>query len=146
VVYDQPGDTLPMPRIVSHAFVAPVACAACTMTRPTAICSTWRTAIAGRPRRVPGARHRVRAVLPLGWPGQVRQRLLSDPGLAGVAARLGATPVQVALAWLLDLAPKILPIPGTRTRAHLAENLGAADVRLDDAARGELTAAFPPSW
>jgi diketogulonate reductase-like aldo/keto reductase len=59
--------------------------------------------------------------------------------LAAVAARLGATPVQVALAWLLDLAPNILLIPGTRTRTHLTENLGAAGVRLDDAARAALT-------
>jgi diketogulonate reductase-like aldo/keto reductase len=39
---------------------------------------------------------------PLGWPGEVRRRLLADPVLAELAARLGATPVQVALAWLLD--------------------------------------------
>ena len=79
---------------------------------------------------------------PLGWPGEVRRRLLADPVLAAAAARLGATPVQVALAWLLDLAPNILLIPGTRTRVHLAENLGASDVRLDDAARTELTRHF----
>ena len=42
------------------------------------------------------------------------------------------------LAWLLDLAPNILLIPGTRTHAHLAEDLGAADVRLDAVARAEL--------
>jgi diketogulonate reductase-like aldo/keto reductase len=81
---------------------------------------------------------------PLGWPGQLRHRLLSDPVVAAVAARLGATPAQAVLAWLLDLAPNILLIPGTRTRAHLTENLGAADIRLDDAARAELTRRFPP--
>jgi pyridoxine 4-dehydrogenase len=80
---------------------------------------------------------------PLGWPGEVRHRLLTDPVLAELAVRLGATPAQVALAWLLDLAPNILLIPGTRTRAHLAENLGAVDVRLDDAARDELTRRLP---
>jgi pyridoxine 4-dehydrogenase len=80
---------------------------------------------------------------PLGLPGGQRQRLLTDPVLGTLAARLGATPAQVALAWLLDLAPNILLIPGTRTRAHLAENLAAADVRLDDAARAELTHHFP---
>jgi aryl-alcohol dehydrogenase-like predicted oxidoreductase len=80
---------------------------------------------------------------PLGWPGGERQRLLTDPVLATLAARLDATPAQIALAWLLDLAPNILLIPGTRTRAHLAENLGAADVRLDDTARAELTQHFP---
>jgi aryl-alcohol dehydrogenase-like predicted oxidoreductase len=80
---------------------------------------------------------------PLGWPGEVRHRLLTDPVLAALAVRLGATPAQVALAWLLDLAPNILLIAGTRTRAHLTENLGAADIRLDDAARGELTRHLP---
>jgi pyridoxine 4-dehydrogenase len=48
-----------------------------------------------------------------------------------------------ALAWLLGLAPNILLIPGTRTRAHLAENLAAAQVSLDDAARAQLTRNFP---
>jgi pyridoxine 4-dehydrogenase len=80
---------------------------------------------------------------PLGWPGEVRLRLLTDPVLTALGARLGASPAQVALAWLLDLAPNILLISGTRTRAHLAENLAAADVRLDDAARAELTRHFP---
>jgi pyridoxine 4-dehydrogenase len=80
---------------------------------------------------------------PLGWPGEERRRLLTDPVLTTLAARLRATPAQVALAWLLDLAPNILLIPGTRTRAHLTENLGAAGVRLDDAARAELTRHLP---
>jgi aryl-alcohol dehydrogenase-like predicted oxidoreductase len=72
---------------------------------------------------------------PLGWP---REQLLGSPALAAPAARLSATPAQVALAWLLDLAPNVLLIPGTRTRAHLTENLRAVDVELDDAARAEL--------
>ncbi|GIF53047.1 aryl-alcohol dehydrogenase-like predicted oxidoreductase [Asanoa ferruginea] len=76
---------------------------------------------------------------PLGLPGEQRHRLLTNPVLAAVAARLGATPAQVALAWLLDLAPNILLIPGTRTRSHLAENLDATTVRLDDAARAALS-------
>lgn len=80
---------------------------------------------------------------PLGWPGEVHHRLLNDPVLGALAVRLGATPAQVALAWLLGLAPNILLIPGTRTREHLAENLGAADVRLDDAARADLSRNLP---
>ena len=76
---------------------------------------------------------------PLGWPQEVRHRILASPVLATVAARLAATPTQVALAWLLDLAPNVLLIPGTRTRAHLSENLRAGEVALDDAARAELT-------
>ena len=52
--------------------------------------------------------------------------------------------MQVALAWLLDLAPNILLIPGTRSRTHLAENLGAAHVQLDDAARVALSRRYRP--
>ena len=80
---------------------------------------------------------------PLGWPRGVQNAILTSPVLAGQGARLGATPAQLALAWLLDLEPNILLIPGTRTRRHLAENIGSAGVRLDDAARVELAAAFP---
>jgi pyridoxine 4-dehydrogenase len=80
---------------------------------------------------------------PLGWPGEVRRRLLGDPILAALGVRLGATPVQVALAWLLDLAPNVLLIPGTRTRAHLADNLASASVELDDVTRAELARHFP---
>ncbi|MEU8635194.1 aldo/keto reductase [Amycolatopsis sp. NPDC048633] len=50
--------------------------------------------------------------------------------LAGVAAELGATAAQVALAWLLARSPVILPIPGTGRIAHLEENVAAAEVRL----------------
>ncbi len=80
---------------------------------------------------------------PLGWPGDVRNQILTSPVLAALAARLQATPVQIALAWLLDLAPNILLIPGTRTRKHLAENLQIATVHLDDASRQELARHFP---
>ena len=48
-----------------------------------------------------------------------------------VAERRGATPAQVALAWLLAQEPWIVPIPGTRRADRLAENLGAVDVELD---------------
>jgi pyridoxine 4-dehydrogenase len=80
---------------------------------------------------------------PLGLPGDQRRRLLTDPVLAALGARLAATPAQVMLAWLLDLAPNVLLIPGTRTRTHLAENLAAVGVELDDAARAELARRFP---
>jgi len=79
---------------------------------------------------------------PLGWPRGVHNTILTSPTLVGLGTRLIATPAQIALAWLLDLAPNILLIPGTRTRAHLAENIQAGGVRLDDAARAEL-ALFP---
>jgi pyridoxine 4-dehydrogenase len=80
---------------------------------------------------------------PLGWPGEARRRLLADPVLTALGLRLGTTPVQVALAWLLDLAPNVLLIPGTRTRAHLTENLASTGVELDDVTRAELARHFP---
>jgi aryl-alcohol dehydrogenase-like predicted oxidoreductase len=57
---------------------------------------------------------------------------LQSSTLSGVARRLGATPMQVALAWLLSRAPNILLIPGTSSVAHLRENLAAADLHLPD--------------
>lgn len=57
---------------------------------------------------------------------------LAEPNgpLAGIAAELGATPAQLALAWLLQHSPVLLPIPGTSNLAHLNENLAAADLTL----------------
>src|SRR5262249_48726327 len=74
----------------------------------------------------------------------VHNQLLDDPVLVKIGSRLGATPAQVALAWLLNQAPNVLLIPGTRTRRHLAENIAAGAVTLDDDARTALTQAFPP--
>jgi len=59
---------------------------------------------------------------------------LQSATLSAVAARLGATPMQVALAWLLRRRPNILLIPGTSSVAHLRENLAAADLDLPDEA------------
>ena len=50
------------------------------------------------------------------------------------AQRLGATPAQVALAWLLQRAPTVLLIPGTSSLSHLEENLAAEDLVLDQEA------------
>lgn len=55
-----------------------------------------------------------------------------DSPLAEAARRRGATPSQVAIAWLLKRSPVMLPIPGTSKRAHLRENVAAADVALTD--------------
>lgn len=63
---------------------------------------------------------------------------LQSSVLSGVAERLGATPLQVALAWLLHRSPNILLIPGTSSRAHLRENLAASDLVLDSATMAEL--------
>jgi aryl-alcohol dehydrogenase-like predicted oxidoreductase len=55
---------------------------------------------------------------------------LQSSALSSVAERLGATPMQVALAWLLHRSPNILLIPGTSSVAHLRENLAAAELAL----------------
>ena len=62
---------------------------------------------------------------PLGGFSPLQSKTLSD-----VAGKLGATPMQVALAWLLKRAPNILLIPGTSSVAHLRENLAAVELNL----------------
>lgn len=61
-----------------------------------------------------------------------------------VAARHGARPGQVALAWLLAKGPDIVPIPGTKRRSRLEENVAAASVALDAADMDRLDAALAP--
>ena len=63
---------------------------------------------------------------------------LQSDALSQVAEGLGATPMQVALAWLLRRSPNILLIPGTSSVAHLRENLAAADLVLPDEAMSAL--------
>jgi aryl-alcohol dehydrogenase-like predicted oxidoreductase len=53
--------------------------------------------------------------------------------LRRIAEEAGVTPAQLALAWLLARDGRAVPIPGSRTPAHIDENLGAAQVRLDEA-------------
>ena len=80
---------------------------------------------------------------PLGGFSPLQSNVLSD-----VATRLGATPMQVALAWLLRRAPNILLIPGTSSVQHLKENLAAAELdlpadamaALDQIGRSEMAA------
>jgi pyridoxine 4-dehydrogenase len=81
------------------------------------------------------ARDRIAYVpfFPIGGFSPLQSSTLSD-----VAARLDATPMQVALAWLLRRSPNILLIPGTSSVAHLRENLAAAELSLPDDARKEL--------
>jgi pyridoxine 4-dehydrogenase len=63
---------------------------------------------------------------------------LQSQNLSEVAAELGVTPMQVALAWLLKRAPNILLIPGTSSLAHLRENMAADKLALPDAALAKL--------
>jgi len=68
---------------------------------------------------------------------------LAKPGtrVAEIAAKRGASPSQLALAWLLRRSPVMLPIPGTSSVAHLEDNVAAADIELSDGEYAELEAA-----
>lgn len=76
---------------------------------------------------------------PLGGFTPLQSGVLSD-----VAAELGATPMQVALAWLLQRSPNILLIPGTSSAAHLAQNLAAAQLQLPPEAVARLDTLKQP--
>ncbi len=81
---------------------------------------------------------------PLGSAFPGLPKVTDDPTVIDVARRLGATPAQVGLAWLLARANNILLIPGTSSLAHLEENLAVADVRLSEADLTELNNIKPP--
>jgi aryl-alcohol dehydrogenase-like predicted oxidoreductase len=70
---------------------------------------------------------------------------LQSTTLSSVAARLGATPMQVALAWLLHRSPNILLIPGTSSLAHLRENLAAGELTLSPQTLAELDGVAAPA-
>jgi aryl-alcohol dehydrogenase-like predicted oxidoreductase len=63
---------------------------------------------------------------------------LQSEALVEAAAEIGATPLQTALAWLLARAPNMLLIPGTTSRAHLRENLAAAEIHIPDGMMAKL--------
>lgn len=81
------------------------------------------------------------AFLPWAPLGQGRK---ADDAIQKVAKTLAATPLQVALAWLLRRSKVILPIPGTSSVAHLEENVAAAGLELPQAAYDELSAVSHP--
>jgi aryl-alcohol dehydrogenase-like predicted oxidoreductase len=61
-----------------------------------------------------------------------------------MAAEVGCTPVQLALAWVLAQGKDVAPIPGTKHVKYLEENVGALDVRLTDDQLRALDELFPP--
>jgi pyridoxine 4-dehydrogenase len=82
---------------------------------------------------------------PLGSAFNPENPVLGAASVKATADRLGVTPAQVALAWLLAQAPTVLLIPGTSSLAHLEENLAAADLVLDQQARDALPSSNPTS-
>jgi aryl-alcohol dehydrogenase-like predicted oxidoreductase len=83
----------------------------------------------------------IRARLPRFTPGALAVNLELVDRVAAIAERKGATPGQIALAWLLAQRPWIVPIPGTRRLERLDENLGAAEIALTPDEVTELTDA-----
>jgi pyridoxine 4-dehydrogenase len=79
---------------------------------------------------------------PLGGPKDQQDAIRTNPVVTDIAAGHGATPAQVALAWLLATAHNVLLIPGTGSRDHLAENLAAGSLTLQDDEVRRLTTAF----
>ena len=83
----------------------------------------------------------IRATLPRFTPAALSSNLDLVDRITAIAARLPATPGQVALAWLLARKPWIVPIPGTRRIERLDENLAAAELDLSEDDLEELTVA-----
>ena len=74
-----------------------------------------------------------------------RERVLGHPAVKATALRLDVTPAQVALAWILAVAPNTLLIPGTASLEHLEENVAAGRVALDDEAMTALGTSLASS-
>jgi aryl-alcohol dehydrogenase-like predicted oxidoreductase len=82
----------------------------------------------------------IRRAMPRFEPANFATNLALLPAYEALAREAGCTPAQLALAWLLHRGNDIVPIPGTRSRAHLRENLGAASVRLEPGLLARLEA------
>jgi len=86
----------------------------------------------------------IRRSMPRFEPANYAANLKLLDGMASIAAQLKCSMSQLALAWLLAKAPHIIPIPGTRSVAHLQDDLGAAEITLDAAAMQRLEALINP--
>ncbi|GLZ49378.1 aldo/keto reductase [Actinomycetospora sp. NBRC 106375] len=84
-----------------------------------------------------------RRTLPRFAEGALEENLALVEQVREVAKRRGATPAQVALAWLLAQGDDVVPIPGTKRRTYLEENLGATEVALDAEDVAALSALVP---
>jgi aryl-alcohol dehydrogenase-like predicted oxidoreductase len=83
----------------------------------------------------------IRSTIPRFTPEALQHNQAMVDLLASIAQRKGATPGQIALAWLLAQKPWIVPIPGTRKLHRLEENIGAADVELSADELAEIEGA-----
>jgi len=76
--------------------------------------------------------------------GNIDSNLKLVDSLRAIAADIGASPAQVAIAWVAAQGSDIVPLVGARRRDRLSEALGALDVKLTDAHLAALASAFPP--
>ena len=74
----------------------------------------------------------------------LRQNLALADRVREIADRVGTSPAQVALAWIVAQGPHVVPIPGTKTPKYLVDNVGAGDLRLSDADLADLDALPAP--
>ena len=87
-------------------------------------------------------RNRVPRFQPANWPhNRAKLKAFQD-----FARDLGHSPASLALAWMLDRWPHVIPIPGTRSAGHLADWIGAPDITLTDADRAEIDRLLPIGW
>ena len=86
----------------------------------------------------------LRRVLPRFQGENLERNLELAERVRDLAERRGATPAQLALAWVLSRGEDVVPIPGTKRRAYLEQNAAAAALELDDADLAALDEAFPP--
>jgi aryl-alcohol dehydrogenase-like predicted oxidoreductase len=84
----------------------------------------------------------LRATFPRFTPEALQANFAVVEFLRGLAARLGSTPAQIALAWLLAQGPWIVPIPGATKLEHLDDNLAASELKLSTENLREIDAAF----
>ncbi|GAA2212949.1 aldo/keto reductase [Nonomuraea monospora] len=85
-----------------------------------------------------------RRTLPRFQPGNLARNARLVEGIARLARERGVTPAQLALAWVLAQGDDVVPIPGAKNRARLAENVAATRLRLSAEDRALLDAAAPP--
>ncbi len=88
--------------------------------------------------------HDIRRLMPRFAPDHLANNLELLTAYRGIADELGCSPAQLALAWLLHQGEDILPIPGTRSVAHLRENMGAVDQALPAEVLARLDALINP--
>ncbi len=87
-------------------------------------------------------RNRVPRFQPANWPhNRAKLQAFHD-----FARDLGHSPAALALAWMLDRWPHVIPIPGTRSAGHLSDWVGAPDIILTDADRAEIDRLLPVGW